>query len=279
MRPDGSRVRNLTRNAATARSETDDDDPAWSPDASLIAFTSTRDHRGDGDERRDVYLMNTDGSGVRRLTNNHAAERNVDWTPDGRVVFWRCRGGIYGCSLIAVSADGDEERLFSAGDGVAGLSVSPDGSRVAFARIDVQAELFSSDVYVADLDGENVRRLTAAPGANAEPAWSPDGSELAFTSDRDRDGRCLFHDCNGFAPELYVMDADGGSQRRVTRNRAYDLFPAWSPDGARIVFARIRDENDDYELYSVDSAGGRARRLTDNGAWDVMPEWAPTRRR
>jgi TolB protein len=277
MAADGSDARNLTNDSATDASEADDGEPAWSPDGTMIAFLSTRDHRGDGDEARDVYVMDADGGDVRRLTENNAAERSLDWTPDGRLVFWRCSGGVFGCSLVALSPDGgDEEELFDAGDGVSGLAVSPDGSKAAFNRWDVNAPTFDVNVVVADLDGDGERALTSEPGVDGDPHWSPDGKRLVFASARDRNGDCFFHDCTGHAPELYVMNADGSGQRRLTDDPGYDVSATWSPDGKLILFARLAEEGGDYELFVVDASGGSPRPLTDNGEWDWMPDWGAT---
>jgi Tol biopolymer transport system component len=278
MPPKGGAARNLTRDSASEQSEADDDAPSVSPDGTKIVFTSTRDHRGDGDESRDVYVMNVDGGDVRRLTENNAAERNPTWLRDGRIVFWRCSGGVFGCSLIAISAETEEEKtLFRAGDGVSGLSASPDGERVAFNRWDPEDESFDVEVVIAELDGDNERALTETPAIDGDAEWAPDGTKLVFTSDRDRNGKCLFHDCFGYAPELYVMNADGSDQRRLTHTPAYDVFPAWSPDGTKIVFARIADDEDDYELFLIDADGGEPESLTDSADWDWMPDWAPAR--
>jgi Tol biopolymer transport system component len=79
-----------------------DDEAPLAPAANGdIVFASKRD----GNESRDVYVMNVDGGDVRRLTENNAAERNPTWLRDGRIVFWRCSGGVFGCSLIATSAE------------------------------------------------------------------------------------------------------------------------------------------------------------------------------
>ena len=132
---------------------------------------------------------------------------------------------------------------------------------------------FAADVYTLDVEDGDATRLTDAPGLDGDAAWSPDGSRLVFVSDRDRHGRCLFHDCTGNAGEVYVMNADGSAQRRLTGTTAYEAFPAWSPDGSRVVFARIRDEEDDYELFAINADGTCETQLTDNEAWDWMPSW------
>ena len=273
VQPDGKNLRQLTHDEATERTEADDDWPAWSPDGRMIAFTSTRDHAGDGDEKRDVYVMDADGSDIRRLTENNAAERSVDWLRDGRIAFWRCpTGGVYGCSLVAIEPDGDAEKiLFEGGNGITTFSATRGGNRIAYARTDVNASTLESDIYVSDLDGRNARRIARDGG---DPKWSPDGSRIAFVSARDEYGTCFFHDCVGFAPELYVMNADGTAQRRLTQTKAYDVAPSWSPDGSRLVFARLENERGDFALYVIAADGGSARQIVGGDGWNVMPDWS-----
>jgi Tol biopolymer transport system component len=274
MRPDGTGVRNLTRNVASGRNEADDNDPAISPDGRLIAFTSTRDHRGDGIDAHEIYVMNADGSGQRRITENSLPDFSPDWLADGRIVFWRCREGTSNCALTAVRPDGDsEETLYESDDSVYGVSPSPDGSKIAYARANVEAAPANSEIYVVDVETGNETRLTDSPGVEGIGPWSSDGSRLLFESDRDKHGACLFHDCVGYASEIYVMNTDGSGEGRLTDTTEQELFPTWSPGGERVLFARIRDDDDDYELYVMNADGSCAERLTENKAWDWMADW------
>ena len=270
MRPNGSGVRLLTRDRPRGRVEADDYDPAWSRDGRHITFTSTRDHPGDGMTSNEIYVVDADGGGLRRLTSNELSEFSPTWTGDGRIAFWRCRQATFDSALVAVSSDGeDEEVLYRARGSVFGADLTPEGDTLLFSAYDPRAARPPS-VYAVPLEGGQERELAADAG---EAAWSPDADRIVFTSDRDRNGRCLGHDCFGWKPELYVAGADGSGERRLTETDLQELFPDWSPDAERIVFARIRNDDDDYELFVIGADGGEPRQLTDNDAFDWMPDW------
>ena len=109
---------------------------------------------------------------------------------------------------------------------------------------------------------ENVpTRLTRNSARDWRPAWSPDGTQIAFDSDRDGND------------EIYVMAADGSQPTRLTRNSARDWRPAWSPDGTQIAFDSDRDRND--EIYVMAADGSQPTRLTRNDADDRSPAWSP----
>ena len=156
-----------------------------------------------------------------------------------------------------------------------------------------------------DANGKNVRQLTVNRGLDRVPAWSPDGRQIAFTSDRDDDDDIYVMDTDGtnvrrltnlpgsdwspaWSPngaqiaftsdrdgdnDIYIMDADGGNVRQLTNHPGDDLEPAWSPDGTRIAFGSNRDGA--LNIYIVDEDGTTIRQLTDEPGWDVLPTWSP----
>jgi len=123
-------------------------------------------------------------------------------------------------------------------------------------------------IYAVSTSGGDEQRLTDAdvdastPQGllfQTEPAWSPDGSTIAFASKRSG------------TSDLYAMSADGSGTRRLTSTKDDDGQPAWSPDGERIVFAR----GSSGRLYVMSADGAGARRLTDEEAEETEPAWSP----
>jgi len=122
------------------------------------------------------------------------------------------------------------------------------------------------DVFEADPTGSNLRRITRAPGYDAECAYSPDGKHIVFTSKRDDD------------LELYVMDADGANQRRLTFSSGYDGGPFFSPDGQYILFRADHREDGhmNLQLRIMNADGSNNRAITDNAVFNWCPYWFPT---
>ena len=218
-------------------------------ESSRIAFASDRDGNFE------IYVMNADGSGQTRLTDNPAYDGSPAWSPDGsRITFVADRDRNW--DIYVMDTDGSEQTRLTDN-----LTVdidpawSPDGSRIAF--------LSRRDIYVMNADGSELTQLTDNRAEDGSPAWSPDGSRIAFHSERDGN------------PEIYVMNADGSGQTRLTDNPAYDGEPAWSPDGRRLVFVSHRDGN--FEIYVMNPDG--SERLTYNPMDDWDPVWSPDGRR
>ena len=132
------------------------------------------------------------------------------------------------------------------------------------------------DIFVMKTDGDQPRNLTADPMSDDySPAWSPDGTKIAFSSERLGN------------QEIYVMDADGENLVQLTRHRAYDASPSWSPDGRKIAFTSDRDhlfvvgpgQIGDTEIYVMNADGKNIVRLMKFGGWNHEPSWSPDGRK
>ena len=131
----------------------------------------------------------------------------------------------------------------------------------------------NAEIYLMNADGTVQTRLTDNKAQDFSPAWSPDGTKSAFTSDRDDPNsvRC-FPNCN---ENLYVMNADGTAQTRLTDTPALESHPDWSPDGAWLSFDADRDCDGKGEIYIIRPDGSAERRLTDGQADDRWADWSP----
>jgi Tol biopolymer transport system component len=204
--------------------------------------------------------------GVRQLMHPLGTEHQFDpaFSRDGRHhAFARSAASP---QLVLVIQDLREKReaVFRPRDARATArcpTFAPDGTRVVFALSDVGGQQIAS----VDLEGKNLKRLTASAGLNAAPAFSPDGRRIAFSSSRDGDF------------EIYVMAADGSDVRRLTRSVGIDTRPAWSPDGRRIAFTSNRDGR--YQVYVMNADGSGQRRARDHAGRDDYAAWHPDGRR
>ena len=244
-----------------------------------IVFVSSRDgHLRDdvpGIPASEIYVMDTDGGNQRRLTNNRHHDGSPSWSPDGkRIVFVSERDG--NSEIYVMDADGrNQHNLTNNLSSDSSPSWSPDGNRIAFDSN--RDGRFNWEIYVMDTDGGNQQNLTNHPDDDGwpddrYPSWSPDGAHIVFSARREE------HVENKFAVtyEIYVMDADGGNQQRLTNNRNNELSPVWSPDGNRIAFVSDRKGNlDNFDIYIMDADGGNQQNLTNNRAWNWQPSWSP----
>ena len=225
MNADGGGLTQLTRHRGFSIA------PAWSPDGTKIVYATDT-----GAEHLRLYVMNADGSGKQRLTRNRRGTDYVDpqWSPDGaRIAFAILKSGdtprAFDSSIASIDAvDGGNLRRLTPRRGPDELNPnwSPDGASIAF-EVNRLFDARQSDIWVMDADGSGKRRLTKTKVYETYPVFSPDGTRIAFTSDRDNRNLSKGRHERGF--ELYTMAANGTDIQRVTTNRVPDLFPDWQP--------------------------------------------------
>ncbi|NOT34407.1 MAG: Tol-Pal system beta propeller repeat protein TolB [Candidatus Eisenbacteria bacterium] len=245
MDADGWYQRALTSDRSIAQS------PAWSPEGSLLVFTSYRSGLGPR-----LFVTPSNGGKIYSVSGRPGLNTSGTYSPDGREI---------ACTL---SQDGNAEiyRLDARGGTPTRLtnhraidtspSWSPTGREIAFTS----NRGGGMSVHVMDRDGGSVRRLTYELGNTDSPAWSPKGDRIAFVS---RTG-------GGF--DIYTCRPDGGDLRLEVAGRSNEN-PHWSPDGRHLVFASNREGT--FALFISHLDGSPARRLETGGMVAMSPAWSP----
>lgn len=237
-------------------------DPAYSPDGTRLAYSAYRS----GDDSAEIYVRTLSSGTEQQITWNTRVDTDPEWSPDGTMVavsrFDQSGDGMTDEEVWLVEEHGyNEDRLV--GPEAMWPGWSPDGTRVAYAAWNGS----DWDLYVVPpVPGSSPTRLTSGAAHDTEPSWQPSPAVsgegvIAFTSTRDGN------------PEIYVMNADGTAQTRVTDHVAMDAYPAISPDGSRIAFTSWRDG--DAEIYVVNLDGTGLTKITSNTAYDAEPTWSP----
>lgn len=180
---------------------------------------------------------------------------------NGRIAFSRDNGRRSDDVFIVALATGKVRRLTSGRAKEWDPDLSPSGKRIVY-RVNPYPRSDAADIWVMRADGRFKRNLTRAPrDRNWSPAWSPDGSKIAYASAR-----------GSGVPSLWVMNANGRAKHRVGSGPGE--YPDWSPDGRRLVFAAA-DDSGTYDIYSIGIGGKDLTRLTHAPGTDFAPVWSP----
>jgi Tol biopolymer transport system component len=213
-----------------------------------------------------IYVMNADGSGVRRLTHGHD-DHAPTWSPDGRKIAFERNGVLYVRNL---SGSSRLRRLTAIPDDSRAPAWSPDGRRIAFEYWYDEDDAYS--IAIIPARGGRITRVTDADTEDTAPSWSPDGREIVFARDTGR------------GQQLYVVSVGSHRLTPLTAPRPCvdcwsltdALAPTWSPDGGAIAFARTQQVASSLNVVTRD--GRREWRLTDTPASDLWPDWQAVRR-
>jgi len=286
--------------------------PVWSPDGTRIAFKSDRDRNGSGNE---IYVVNADGTNLKRLTYTTIDEWALDWSPDGQKIVYSVYTPEAQLGAYIMDADGTHVTRLLATMEVADVAWSPDGSRIALAG--ARGNLSFNSIFVVNPDGTDLRQLTEENADDQHPAWSPDGRRIAFQAgggdicviDADWSGpltRCVMNavglgplDITN-TPDSVEMDPDWGIckfGRQLAFSQAGDAFLiyadgseltnltaqldmpvkaiAWSPDGQSIGIMEDSEQADHPRRLGILSVNDG--RLTDLPAGSGLLGWSPTR--
>ena len=251
----GSTIVSVQPDGSAYRTEVSGDseytcDPAYSPDGTKLAFTSSRDGGN-----YDIYVKDLATGQLAQLTNDDAgvSDRRPAWSPDGaKIVFDDTE------DLWVMDADGSNRRQLTDTAGVAEWQAawSPEGTRIAFQRED--------DIWVIDTDGSDPKNLTRTPDLeDTYPSWSSNGRRIAWARESSP---------GASGADVWKMRAEGSHKDRLTFD-GLSGGPAWSPDGGKIAF--VRDAQGDTDVWKMNTDGSQKTNVTDNDFDETDPDWQP----
>jgi TolB protein len=267
----------------------------FSHDGKRLIFQSTRGGRPCDQQ----FVMNVDGSGVRRVStgfgkttcgyffdadrriffaSTHAADSACPPKPDpSKGYVW----GLDPYDIYTANDDGSNlKRLTNYGVYTAEGTLSPDGQTIVFTSLK-DGDL---DIYTMKIDGTNLKRLTTQPGYDGGPFFSPDGKKIIYRAWHPSDTALTNYQSllkqrlvRPNRMEIWMMNADGSDQHQITNLGGANFAPFFTPDGARIIFSSNykNPRSRDFELYLVNLDGSGLEQVTFHQEFDGFPMFSP----
>jgi len=239
--------------------------PEWSPDGTQITFVTERDGN------REIYVMNSDGSGQTNISNDPNFDNTPDWgtAPDmaavntapvanDDLVFTVVNGSLNNINVLANDTDADFDALTITAvttpinGGTATINATNNG--IDFTAL---TNFRGVDVFIYTISDGNGGFDTATVNV----AILGTNGKIAFFSNRDGNN------------EIYSMNSDGTLQTRLTTNASSDFGPSWNPNGEKIAFTSFREVNS--EIFAMNADGSGLTRLTNSADGDEAPDYSP----
>ncbi len=223
-----------------------------------IAFVSGRSGN------KEIWVMDYDGANQQQLTHLKTISLTPRWSPDATRIAFTCFApvrGVTSAQICIYSTVSNRMIAFPRYRGTNSAPAwSPDGSQIAFTS----SQNGDPEIYVADIDGARLHRITFAAGVSTSPAWNPKtGKQMVFVSDR------------GGVPVLYLSNSDGSNVEKLDLpDMGYVVDPAWSPNGQLLAFSWRRPSGN-YDIYAMDIVSHQLVELTRDAGRNERPSWAP----
>jgi Tol biopolymer transport system component len=249
-------------------------DPVWSPNGNSIACISGSRFPGYA-----IYIIDVISKKAKRVVEQ--THGIISWSPDGQNIAYNLGmpgDEISNIFLLNVNENTQPTQLTSDLSRDSEPEWSPDGKYILFSS----KRTGVNQIYIMNADGTHEYALTEGDRPNFDAKWSPDGTKIVFVSLRHEKTKCPLYKnpCNS---EIYIMNADGSDQTRLTNSPGKDSSPVWSPDGKQIAFMSLHDEpnykkcyNCNSEIYIMNIEDQKAIRLTNNQTYDFLPVWQPS---
>lgn len=212
--------------------------------------------------KKEIYIMDFDGTNVKQITRHRSISFAPGWSPDGSKIayslFTRHRNNVKNIDLYEFDFKTSSYRMLSNRKGInSGAAYSPDGKKIALTM----SFLGNPEIFTLDPETQVVTRITKSMGFDVDPAWSPDGASMAFVSSRTG------------PPMVYSMKLDGSSTQRLTYAGKYNATPSWSPQNNKMAFAGWIEGR--FDIFIMNPDGTNIERLTKNEGNNEDPHFSP----